>query len=201
MKKLLIPSAVFLLISCNLLNVHNVSNEFRWKNRAFDSPQEVSLDFDPEIIESYNDESYFLAELFQSDKEKIKINLKNELKRKLKDRNFKLKPLNSEHHISIDSLIFKEFVKNENVYTYKDNKFLGIYESYEVKFEIIGSVKTKDTMAQIKSKYSFKAQPREGMIIKKYVAYDNKNTNLNKVWENLLNKFGYRCYEFVQEEI
>lgn len=108
---------------------------------------------------------------------------------------------NSEYKISVDTLIFKEIVKNENVYTYNEREFIGIYESYKVKFKIIGKVESKDTSAVIESDINFEAQPREGMLIKKYVAYDNKNTNLDKVWKNLLNKFSYRCYEFIQKEI
>ena len=145
--------------------------------------------------------SYFLKKYFKTDSQEIVNKFNKELVKDLEKRNFNLSSQNSEYKISVDTLIFKEIVKNENVYTYNEREFIGIYESYKVKFKIIGNVESKDTSAVIESDINFEAQPREGMLIKKYVAYDNKNTNLDKVWKNLLNKFSYRCYEFIQKEI
>ncbi|ADF52019.1 hypothetical protein ZPR_1685 [Zunongwangia profunda SM-A87] len=201
MKKFILIVFTFIVSSCNLLNTNNFKNDYRWKNRKFKTSQNASLQFKPKLIKIYDDDSYFLKKYFKTDSQEIVNKFNKELVKDLEKRNFNLSSQNSEYKISVDTLIFKEIVKNENVYTYNEREFIGIYESYKVKFKIIGKVESKDTSAVIESDINFEAQPREGMLIKKYVAYDNKNTNLDKVWKNLLNEFSYRCYEFIQKEI
>ena len=201
MKKFILIVFTFIVSSCNLLNTNNFKNDYRWKNRKFKTSQNASLHFKPKLIKIYDDDSYFLKKYFKTDSQEIVNKFNKELVKDLEKRNFNLSSQNSEYKISVDTLIFNEIVKNENVYTYNEREFIGIYESYKVKFKIIGKVESKDTSAVIESDINFEAQPREGMLIKKYVAYDNKNTNLDKVWKNLLNKFSYRCYEFIQKEI
>ncbi|MFC6858885.1 hypothetical protein [Zunongwangia atlantica] len=201
MRKFFFALLALTFVSCNLLNTNNLNNDFRWKNRKFKTQKNTSLNFKPELIKIYNEDSYFLKKFFEKDSQKIANNFNKILIKDLEERNFNFSAKTPNYKISVDTLIFKEIVKNENVYTYEERDFLGIYERYAVNFKVIGKVETVDTSAVIESDISFEATPREGMIIKKYVAYDNKNTNLNKVWKNLLNKFSYRCYELIQKEI
>lgn len=196
MRKIIPVFILFFLVSCNLLSIQNIDNEFRWKNRKFEKPIEANLVFTPHLVKNYGEESNFLEEYFEKSN-RIR-ELENSLKNKLSRRNFKISKEDAKVKIQVDSLIFTEFVDDVNVYSYDEREYIGMGDEYEVKLKVIGTIVKDNISMRIETTSKFKSEPREGFLVKGFIANDNIATNMERVVSNFLNKFSYHCYRSFQ---
>ncbi len=99
------------LLSCNLTNLHNIKNDYRWKNKSLESNLYYSFHFSPEVIRDYSDDSWFLKDYFNYTLVIKKI--EKTLIKKLHKRNFIVEFTQElDNSIIIDSLILKEVVQH-----------------------------------------------------------------------------------------
>ncbi len=196
MRKIIPVLLIFFITSCNLLSFQNIDNEFRWKNRKFENPVEANLVFTPNVVKNYDKESHFLDEYFE-DTEKIN-QFRKIFKNKLSKRNFKLTEEKTKVKIQVDSLILTEDVNDVNVYSYGEQEYIGNGEEYKVKLKVIGSIIKENTTERIETTSKFKSAPREGFLVKGFIANDNITANMDKVFSNFLNEFSYHCYKSFQ---
>jgi len=199
MIKRLLPiiSLFFILTSCNLLNTHNIKNDYRWKNKKFAESTDVQLLFDPVIYKAYDSTStlhYFLEEPNKlMDTEKT-------LKEKLSKRNFTVVPDYQPVILRIDTLAFIDKAEMMSVLSNDGSEILGNYEKNDITIKVIGTLTIHDsTRTTLESQYHYTDEPREGYIIKGTIAYSNAAINLDKVMNNILNEFSYKCYQVMNE--
>ena len=174
-----------------MLNTHNIRNDAFWKNGKFDKPTKIAFDYDPVVMKQYDSLSYFLWDYFD-DPSKL-ANIKRALKDKLEKRKFEITDNYDSCILKIDTLFLKEDV--EMVAVWGDDESLGDHEQYEVTLVIKGYLINQGVTNRIESDYQFTSEPREGIIFKDMIAYDNSTVNLDIIFNNLLNLFSYECYK------
>ncbi|WP_166962304.1 hypothetical protein [Yeosuana marina] len=91
--------------------MHNIKNDYRWKNKSLESNLYYSFHFSPEVIRDYSDDSWFLKDYFNYTLVIKKI--EKTLIKKLHKRNFIVEFTQElDNSIIIDSLILKEVVQH-----------------------------------------------------------------------------------------
>lgn len=186
-----------LLTSCNLINFHNTKNDFKYKNDQLSNKLDVTLMFKPFLIKEFNDLST-LNNYFKKSNNLDKI--ESILRNKLSKRNFNLTIKKNKNIITIDTLIFSDKIEMMDVYSNEGSNFLGSYEKNDIQLKIIGNLIVNDTInTEIISKYEFTEEPRESFIFKKRIVYSNSLINIDKVLNNLFNKFSFECYKIIKE--
>ncbi|WP_204347088.1 hypothetical protein [Psychroserpens algicola] len=189
---------LLILTSCNLLHFHNVKNDFKWKNKKLPEKQEIKFMFNPIVVKEFDSSS--TLKYFFEDSNKIEEAEKT-LRKKLTKRNFELVELDKSKSIVIDSIIFSDETEMIQVlYNDPSEGIMGYFEKNEIKIKVIGHLYLSDNIkSRILSEYQFSQEPREGYIIKGTVAYTNAGINLDKIINNIMNEFSYRCYLAIQE--
>lgn len=196
-KVVFVTGSILFFGSCNLLHFHNVTNDFKWKNKKLAKSLEVNLLFHPMVIKDFDSSSTF--KYFFEDSNKI-AEIEKILKKKLAKRNFSIVHLNESNSIIVDSLIFSDSAEIVSVLHNDPSKgVFGDFEKNDIKIKVIGRMTIKDSIkSKITSEYQFTSEPREGFVFKETVAYTNAGVNLDKVMSNVLNEFSYRCYEKIE---
>ena len=187
---------LFFITSCNLLNIHNIRNGLKWKNKKLSKSIEAQLVFNPTIIKDF-DSTSVLKYYFQDSNKMHEI--ESTLKEKLDKRNIKTTKNESKNSITIDTLIFRDKVEMINVLSNDATESLGTYEKNNISVKIIGVLNfDKSNSSKIVSEYNFSNEPRESFLLKGTIAYSNAWINLDKVINNTLNKFSYLCYKKIK---
>jgi hypothetical protein len=193
MKKTLLLLGLLCFLSCNVVSIHNFSNDRRWKKKKFKSKTYVNLNYNPILLDSINSKGVFLAGTYSYDLESQK--LKPILITKLKKRNIHVSDT-AKSTLEITTLIANEFITYESIYGGEcDSEYLGDHESYKVELAIIGTI-SKDTIKrEVASVYKFTSEPRESYIFNELIAYSNPNVDLEKVINNMINSFSVQVYD------
>lgn len=197
MKRLFSMLALFgFLISCNVINLHNVKNDFRWKNKKLSKHLKIHLAFNPIVIKDFDSTSSLVY--YFKDSNKI-TDIKTALKKKLSRRNFIITPYESQNTITIDTILFLDKAEMVQVLSNDANDVLGDYEKNDIKLKIVGYLNISDSiMARITSEYRYTDEPRESYLIEGSIAYTNAWINLDKVINNIVNEFSYKCYKKIE---
>jgi hypothetical protein len=199
MVKKILPIFLFVfLTSCNLLNPHNIKNDFKWKNKKLSNNTKVQFIFDPIVIKDF-DATSSLKYYFQ-DSNKIS-GIGSIIKDKLSRRNFELTEQESKNYIAIDSLVFSDKAEVVSVLSNDASEILGDYEKNDINIKIMGSLHIHDTIsAAVTAAYTFTDEPRESYLFKGLIAYTNTWVNLDKVMNNISNEFSYNCYLAIEKK-
>jgi hypothetical protein len=178
------------------LNLHNVKNDFKWKNKKLSQPLEIQLIFNP-IVEKDYDSTSVLAYYFKKD-DRI-ADIESSLNKKLSNRNFKLTATPSKTSLRIDSLQFADKVEMVSVSSNDGTEVLGDYEQNLITLKITGILNLKDSIrTRISTQYTFVDEPRESYVVKGSIAYSNSWVSIEKVMNNIINAYSYKCYQEVQ---
>ena len=175
--------SLIILSSCNYIHLHNIKNDFRWRNKKLSENLDITLLFNPLIIKDFG----FNSELKYFFEKPNKINgIEGVLKDKLSKRNFVINNFDLMNSIVIDSIIFYDKVGMESVY--HDDEFLGSFEKHNIGIKVLGHLNIKGgDVTKISSEYDFVREPREGYIIKGFITHTNAGVNLDKIMNNVLN--------------
>lgn len=182
---------MFMLSSCNLLNLRNVQNENKWKNKSFHTPLEVQYQFDPVTYKDYDNESFFL----QGHDTKIALDsLEGILRAKLIRRNFVLTDDLSHNLLIVDTLYLGEYTGLTDVYD-SEGEHLAEATNYEVRISIWGRLVSNGRSTKISADYEFDSNPRPGTLIPSMTVHHNSALNMEKVFAVLMNRFSYDAYK------
>ncbi|MES2484387.1 MAG: hypothetical protein V4581_00340 [Bacteroidota bacterium] len=182
-----------------MLSTKNLSNDYRWKNKKFDSPVTINFLYEPQITIDipkkdtpyfYNasdtinaDKNYYVEELLIAKLDKRNIVLGNEGTIILK----------------LEKLLFKE--KSEDVSVIDNNgNYLDQSSKDKFTFEIYGSLVRNDSViAQLVTIYQHSNEPRESYIIPGQIVMGGGAARADSMIENAINEFSFRVYEKLSE--
>ena len=189
-----------LFFSCNLfLNpLHNIKNDFKWKNKKLATPTKINFLFNPYVIKELDSDDSDLSQYLTDPNRVNQIN--SIFRKKLEKRNFIISTLPEKIIVSIDTIVFKESSEMINITcTDKDNDYidLGDHPEFNYSVKISSNLKLNDSLnshKQIKSDYSISNFPRESLILNCFVAYNIAWIDFEKVINNSINKMSYDYY-------
>ncbi|MBR9845304.1 MAG: hypothetical protein GYB35_03940 [Algicola sp.] len=185
---------------CNAVSSENISNHFKWKKHKFDNQYEISLNYEPTIVNSidtYDPVFYSLEDSINPD---INYEILKSLKEKLKFRNIIISN-ESNVKVVIDTLIFREYSEAFSVYTeYNNNEYIGDSEKDYFEFKITGSILRDSINVYVESEKKHNTFPRESYTISGVIVKDGIKAKASKMLENTINEFSYRIYKNLNEK-
>jgi len=184
----------FLLISCNAVSFQNTSNDFKWKNKKFDEEFDLKLEYNPVVVNKIISKEPVFFNLNDTVNLDVKYKIKSTLEKKFKKRNINFVEKN-EITLSIDTLVFQEYVETKSVYSNGEVEYLDVSEQDFFKFEIVGKIKSNKKTETISARKEHSTDPRESYTISGVIVKDGINANADKMIENTINEFSYRTYE------
>jgi hypothetical protein len=192
--KLLIIS--LLVTGCSLVNLRNLENENKWKNKTLHPPLTVHYDFDPILIRAYDHNSYFLEDHVEDSTAIYKLD--SLLQVKLTHRNFRLSKAPEFNLLKVDSLIFEEYTEQVPVYS-EEGDYLTDATYYWVNLYIHGYLNTGGSTSELDAQYNFESEPMPGIFISSLTMHHNSGVNIKKVLAILMNRFSYEAYKVAKE--
>ena len=184
-----------MLLACNAISTKNISNDFKWKKKKFDSIVYINYQYKPYILNKIISEELVFFKPSDTFKIDSVYKIESILKEKLKKRNILIGKSN-QFSLSVDTLIFKENAEAYSVYNEgNNNEFIGVSEKDYFVFKIIGSVKKKTIKYWVSAENAHNTIPRESYTMSGIIVKDGINANPHKMIENALNEFTYRVYE------
>lgn len=182
--------------SCNLLNLRNIGNENKWKNKVLEPALVVHYDFNPLVIKAYDDESYFLAA--QIEDTSALPRLDSILRGKLTQRNFILSDAPEFSLLTVDSLFLNEYTEEVPVYN-DEGDYLTDAKYYDVRILVHGYLTLDGQSKIVMASYDFESSPRPGLIIQSLTVHSNSALNMEKVMAILMNRFSYEAYKAARD--
>lgn len=135
-----------ILQSYNAFSIENISNDFKWKTKKFESTRFSKLDYAPKIMNSISSSDPVFFNLSDSVATAKKYAIKNLLKLKLMKRNIVYNS-SEQTTLVIDSLTFKEYTASISVSSAYDGCDLEHIESSEIdylEFKTHGRIQSKN---------------------------------------------------------
>ncbi len=194
---LLLTSSV--LCACNLFSTRNIHNDFRWKNKKFDTPLAVELEYTLELLTDIANAAFFFEGISEENIDKT-FNVQSFLIEKFKKRNIFCNTASNDLKIRIDKLIFKGFSESVAVYSNHQAEYLGNDHKDFFIFEIRGSLFLNGVYySEVSTNISHNTEPRESYVFSGHIAYGGINAEPKIMVENAINEFSFRTYLKVKE--
>lgn len=194
-KILLVLAVVALFSSCNLLSVRNVSNDFKWRNKKFDSPIGMEFLYQPEIVFNQSKNPLFYTVTDSSAIDSI-YNIKKLLLKKFAKRNLIQHEKNT-IKLTVEKLKFEEYSESISV---NDNEGNFINMDYKIFFifEIEGTIVKDTSVRNVSVRFQHTVEPRESFLIPGHIVNDGIGASTERMLENAVNQFTYRAFEEIK---
>ncbi|WP_417358403.1 hypothetical protein [Flavobacterium sp.] len=188
------------VISCNLFSPKNISNDFRWKNKKFDQPYGINLQYIPEVKTELptSREPWFYNATDSTDTDK-KYRVEELLEKKFRKRNI-VYSQSAKVILRIDKLLFKEYAEPVQVYD-GDMEYIADSTQDFFIFEISASLIKNDSLIQhINLQHHYNNEPRESYVFDGVIVMGGGNASASKMIENSISEFSYRVYQAISEQ-